>query len=105
MNRRRSLRKKIRIMVRFPDEDEVRMGFIKNISHDGAFLEMRSPPAPGSTVRISIHTATGLLETRVKIVWARVYREAARIRSLTAGVGVRFTDRATVDSILSSSPA
>lgn len=88
---RKVLRTKRRLRVTFAQGDARRVGYTKNLSESGLYVETNQAPPPDVILDVEIEAPDRTFAMRVRVVWSRRYppRFAHVMRG---GMGCRFLD-------------
>ncbi len=90
-NKRKLLRAKRRLMVKYGTTSPDRSGFTKNLSDTGLFVHTNNVFPPGTTIQVQIHFPDRVFSHWARVIWAK--RVPAQLAHLVeCGMGVCFID-------------
>jgi hypothetical protein len=82
-------RSRRRLTVRFGVEKPIKMGFTRNISLTGLFLQTNMPLPPGTILHMEVTFPDRTFRLRGRVVWSKkVPAQLAHV--LECGMGIRF---------------
>lgn len=91
VNKRDTLRRPRRLMVRYGEERADRTAFTKNISEKGLFVQTNGVSRPGTTLMLEIDLPDGTIALWGRVAWAKkVPPQLASV--VQCGMGIRIID-------------
>ncbi len=92
MEKRKYIRKKIKVMIDFMDGSDMEIGYTKDIAVGGVFIETERVVRPGSIVFVDFYMP-GIkkkLKLKGKVIWVEESKAIGQYK--TAGMGIEFLD-------------
>jgi|YelNatPaOPRAMG01_1025707.scaffolds.fasta_scaffold07108_5 uncharacterized protein (TIGR02266 family) len=94
MERRRFERKKIKVMIDYLDGNDIDVGYTKDISQGGMFIETNNIPAKGNIVFVDFYLpgVRRKLKLKGRVVWVNTKEDDNG--STKPGIGIEFIEPA-----------
>ncbi len=91
LGKRRIIRARKRVMVRYGVAAADRTAFTKNVSESGLFLQTNMILKPGTTMQVQMRFPDRTFNFWARVVWAKQVPPALA-HVLDCGMGIRFVD-------------